>query len=172
MSLKSEINISKLAIITGEAGNMGQALVKKFIKQGHDLVGMVVAGECIPTNHRIEYFEKKTVEILSETEADKFVKEKTAANKKIDTAVLTVGGFAMGKIADTSAADILKQYKLNYETAYHAAGPVFLQIMKQGTGSIFLVGLRPGLSAGEGKGMTGYSLIKSLIFRLADLMNE
>ena len=82
MSLKSEINISKLAIITGEAGNMGQALVKKFIKQGHDLVGMVVAGECIPTNHRIEYFEKKTVDILSETEADKFVKEKTASNKK------------------------------------------------------------------------------------------
>ena len=93
MNLKSKLNISKLAIITGEAGNMGQALVKKFIKQGHDLVGTVVAGECIPTNHRIEYFEKKTVEILSETEADKFVKEKTAANKKIDTAVLNVGGF-------------------------------------------------------------------------------
>ena len=78
----------------------------------------------------------------------------------------------MGKIADTSAADILKQYKLNYETAYHAAGPVFLQILKQGTGRIFLVGSRPGLSAGEGKGMTGYSLVKSLIFRLADLIDE
>ena len=45
-------------------------------------------------------------------------------------------------------------------------------MMKQATGRIFLVGSRPGLSAGEGKGMTGYSLVKSLIFRLADLIDE
>ena len=43
---------------------------------------------------------------------------------RIDAAVLTVGGFAMGGIADTSTAEIAKQYTLNFETAYNVARPV------------------------------------------------
>jgi NAD(P)-dependent dehydrogenase (short-subunit alcohol dehydrogenase family) len=87
-------------------------------------------------------------------------------------AVLTVGGFAMGHIADTSTADILKQYKLNFETAYNIARPVFVQMMKQNGGRIFLIGSRPGLDATDSKGMVAYGLGKSLIFRLAELLND
>ena len=29
-------------------------------------------------------------------------------------------------------ADILKQHKLNFQTTYHVARPVFVQMMKQG----------------------------------------
>ena len=35
-----------------------------------------------------------------------------------------------------------------------------------------MVGSKPGLDARYGKGMVAYSLAKSLIFRLADLMND
>jgi NAD(P)-dependent dehydrogenase (short-subunit alcohol dehydrogenase family) len=45
-------------------------------------------------------------------------------------------------------------------------------MMKQKNGRIFLIGSRPGLEARSGKGMIAYSLAKSLIFRLAELMNE
>ena len=78
----------------------------------------------------------------------------------------------MGKIADTSSKDILKQYKLNFETAYHTARPIFLQMMKQKKGNIFLIGSKPGLDTKHGKGMVAYSLAKSLIFRLAELLNN
>ena len=78
----------------------------------------------------------------------------------------------MGKIESTSAADILKQYKLNFETAYHVARPVFVQMVKQRSGRIFMAGSKPGLDAKNGKGMVAYGLGKSLIFRLAELMNE
>jgi short-subunit dehydrogenase len=45
--------------------------------------------------------------------------------------------------------------------------------MKQrGKGRIFMVGSRPGLDMTQSKGMTAYGLTKSLIFRLAELMNE
>ena len=91
---------------------------------------------------------------------------------KLSAAILTVGGFAMGHIAETKTADIMKQYKLNFETAYNIARPVFLQMMKQNGGRIFLIGSRPGLEAKSGKGMIAYGLAKSLIFRLAELMNE
>lgn len=78
----------------------------------------------------------------------------------------------MGSIADTSSADLLKQYRLNVETAYHVARPVFVQMMKQGSGRIFLIGSRPGSDMRFSKGMTAYGMAKSLIFRLAELMNE
>ena len=78
----------------------------------------------------------------------------------------------MGKIADTNTTDIQKQYKLNFETAYNTARPVFVQMMKQNSGRIFMIGSKPGLSAANSKGMVAYGLAKSLIFRLAGLMND
>ena len=78
----------------------------------------------------------------------------------------------MGNIADTKTSDIAKQYQLNFETAYNIARPVFVQMMKQGSGRIFLIGSRPGLDMKNSKGMVAYGLGKSLIFRLAELMNE
>ena len=68
-------------------------------------------------------------------------------------------------------ADIAKQYKLNFETAYNVARPLFVQMMKQNNGRIFIIGSKPGLSSVNSKGMVAYGLAKSLIFRLAELMN-
>ena len=78
----------------------------------------------------------------------------------------------MGNIADTTMDDITQQYKLNFETVYNIARPVFLQMLKQNSGRIFLIGSKPGLNAKESKGKIAYGLSKSLIFRLAELMNN
>ena len=78
----------------------------------------------------------------------------------------------MGSLEKTSSAEIMDQYKLNFETAYHVARPCFTQMMKQQSGRIFLIGSKPGLSSAFSKGMIAYGLVKSLIFRLAELMND
>ena len=78
----------------------------------------------------------------------------------------------MGKIAETKTSDIAKQYKLNFETTYNIARPVFIEMLKQNSGRIFIVGSKPGLDARNSKGMAAYGLAKSLIFRLAELMND
>ena len=109
---------------------------------------------------------------MDEENAEQFAASVIKKHGRIDVAVLTVGGFAMGSIAETKTADIMKQYKLNFETAYNVARPSFVQMMAQKSGRIFIIGARPGLDAKNGKGMVAYSLAKSLIFRLADLMNE
>jgi NAD(P)-dependent dehydrogenase (short-subunit alcohol dehydrogenase family) len=44
-------------------------------------------------------------------------------------------------------------------------------MMKQGSGRIFLIGSRQGLNILKGKGALAYSLSKSLLFRLAELLN-
>jgi NAD(P)-dependent dehydrogenase (short-subunit alcohol dehydrogenase family) len=122
-------------------------------------------------NFPADSFEKVIVDLTNEDGSMKFVEAVISKYSSLDAAVLTVGGFAMGKIADTSSADILKQYKLNFETAFHVARPVFTQMMKQNSGRIFIIGSRPGLNAESGNGMVAYGLAKSLIVRLAELMN-
>lgn len=164
--------MTKIAIVTGSSGNLGQAVVKKFIAEGYKVIGTVTPGDTAPVAFPAGRFEKVAVDLMKEDDSAVFVKSVIEKHKNIDAAVLTVGGFAMGKITDTSTADIYKQYKLNFETAYNTARPVFVQMLKQNSGRIFLIGSRPGLDAKSGKGMVAYGLAKSLIFRLAELLND
>ena len=162
----------KTAIVTGASGNMGHAVVQKFIEEGYNVVGTIIPNEKTELSFPAGKFEKVVVDLMNESEAAKFVKGVAAKYNSLDAAVLTVGGFAIGKIADTKTSDIANQYKLNFETAYNVARPVFMQMMKQNEGRIFIIGSKPGLSERDGKRMVAYSLAKSLIFRLAELMNE
>jgi NAD(P)-dependent dehydrogenase (short-subunit alcohol dehydrogenase family) len=162
----------KTVIVTGASGNLGQAVVKKFLQEGYHVVGTVISNDAVPVDFLNEHFEKGIVNLLDEENSRQFVESVATKHGSIDAAVLTVGGFAMGKIADTGTADILKQYKLNFETAYNAARPIFSQMLKQNSGRIFLVGSRPGINTKHSKGMVAYGLSKSLIFRLAELMNN
>lgn len=161
---------AKTAIITGAAGNLGKAVVKNFIEKNYQVIGTILnknesykAGE--------SNFEEAELDLLNEEDCQKFVDGVVIKNKVIDIAVLTAGGFTMGNIAQTKTGDIMKQYQLNFETAYNIARPVFIQMMKQNSGRIFLIGSRQGLDISKAKGVTAYGLSKSLIFSLAALMN-
>lgn len=160
------------AIVTGASGNMGQAVVKKFLAEGYNVIGTVIPGDTVPMDIDYTNFEKVVADLGNEVDAANFIESAVSKYKRIDAAVLTVGGFAMGTIADTKTSDITNQYKLNFETAYNVARPVFLHMIQQNTGRIFLIGSRPGLNAGSSKGMIAYGLAKSLIFRLAEMMND
>jgi len=162
----------KTAIVTGASGNMGQAVVKKFIDQGFKVIGTVIPNDPVAMDFPADKFEKLVVDLMNEDAAQQFIDTILSTHKTIDAAILTVGGFAMGKIVETKTSDILKQYKLNFETAYNVARPIFTQMLKQNSGRIFLIGSKPGLDHRNGKGMVAYGLAKSLIFRLAELMND
>ncbi|MEO8961844.1 MAG: SDR family NAD(P)-dependent oxidoreductase [Ginsengibacter sp.] len=165
----------KTAIITGASGNLGKAVVKKFIDNEYTVWGTVHSNSGknnskgnAQTNQR---FNEVSLDLLNEDACRKLVDLVVDNNQQIDVAVLTAGGFAMGDIAKTKTSDIAKQYQLNFETAYNIARPVFIQMMKQNNGRIFLVGSRQGLDILKGKGALAYSFSKSLLFRLAEVMN-
>ncbi|HEU4858952.1 MAG TPA: SDR family NAD(P)-dependent oxidoreductase [Chitinophagaceae bacterium] len=169
--------MGKIAIVTGASGNMGQAVIKKFIDEGYKVIGTIIPNDPVPIDPIAIGFpedklEKIVVDLMNEDDSEKFVANVVSKYGSVDAAVLTVGGFAMGSIAETKTSDIAKQYRLNFETAYNAARPIFVQMLKQNSGRIFIIGSRPGLEAKSGKGMVAYGLAKSLIFRLAQLMND
>ncbi len=162
----------KVAIVTGASGNLGQAVIKKFLTKDYYVTGTVVPNDSVVIDIRGKNFETAVVDLMQEDLAQQFVDLMSEKHGSIDVAILTVGGFTMGNIINTTTFDIAKQYKLNFETAYNVARPVFTQMMKQGSGRIFLIGSKPGADMKNSKGMVAYGLGKSLIFRLAELMNE
>jgi NAD(P)-dependent dehydrogenase (short-subunit alcohol dehydrogenase family) len=167
-----ESAMQKTTLITGAHGNLGRAVVQRFLVDQSVVIGVDATKHSSSENESVANCEFHTVDLMNEDAANAFVQSVVAKHSRIDVAVLTVGGFAMGSIAETKTSDIAQQYKLNFETAYNVARPVFLQMMKQGAGRLFLVGARPALSAAGSKGMVAYGLAKSLIFRLAEMMND
>jgi NAD(P)-dependent dehydrogenase (short-subunit alcohol dehydrogenase family) len=161
----------KTAIVTGGSGNLGQAIIKKFIAEDYFVIGTVIPNDPAPFNYPAESFEKAVVDLTSEEDSQEFVDFVISKYGNVSVAILTVGGFTAGNIAETKTSDIRKQYRLNFETAYNIARPVFLQMIKQGSGRIFFPGSKPGLDARNGKSTVAYGLAKSLLFRLADLFN-
>jgi NAD(P)-dependent dehydrogenase (short-subunit alcohol dehydrogenase family) len=157
-------------LVTGAAGNLGTAIVDRFLAGGHTVVGFDTfqKGD-FPKGGLSKRVE---VDLADEMHTQLAVGRMIVEFGGIDVAVLTAGGFAMGSIAETGSAQLMQQYRLNFETAYNAARPVFLHMMERKKGRIFLVGARPATDMKQAKGMTAYALSKSLIFRLAELLNE
>ena len=162
----------KNILITGSNGNLGQAVAIKFLNEGYHVTGTISPGSKVATNIHFANYNQVSVDLTDATASHNFIATVIDDFGFIDIAVLTAGGFAMGNMDNTASADIMHQYKLNFETAFNVARPVFKQMMLQNNGRIFLIGSRPGLDAIHGKGMIAYALSKSLLFRLADLMNE
>lgn len=162
--------MKKTAIITGVAGNLGKAVTKRFIDEGYYVVGTIL-NKSVAAYFQKSSFEEETLDLLDEKNCQKFVDDVVEKQGEINVAVLTAGGFTMGNIDSTTVANMYKQYQLNFETAYNMARPIFIQMIKQNNGRIFLIGSRAGLETSNSKGTIAYSLSKSLIFRLAEIMN-
>ena len=161
----------KNIIITGANGNLGNAVVKKFLENEYKVVAVDSADNHLKFEKNNAQFEFKSVDLSNEEAASSFVAATITSSKKIDGALLLVGGFAMGNVEKTSGADIDKMITLNFKTAYFLARPLFQHMLNNGSGRIVFVGARPALKAEQGKGAVAYALSKSLLFKLAELLN-
>lgn len=161
----------KTVIVTGATGNLGNAVIRKFLQEEYMVIGTTTKPATTEFDDH-PGFESFAVDLTDETATGSFVASLLAKYPVIDAAVFTAGGFAMGKIEESGQDEIMGQYKLNFLTTYNPARLIFAQMLRQKKGRIFMTGSKPGLDMKIGKGMTGYALSKSLVFRLAELMNE
>jgi NAD(P)-dependent dehydrogenase (short-subunit alcohol dehydrogenase family) len=165
-------NQMKTIIITGANGSLGVATTKKFLDKGYRVIATVIHEDLSRdlTGHPNLYVE--IVNLADETEAGAFVRRSISKFKQIDGALMLVGGFAEGNINVTGGAELEKQISLNFETAYFVARPLFRYMHEKGKGRLVFIGARPALNPTDGKNMLAYALGKSLLFKLAELLNE
>jgi NAD(P)-dependent dehydrogenase (short-subunit alcohol dehydrogenase family) len=159
-------------LITGANGNLGTAVTNTFLKQGYKVVATVINEEEkkeLPQNENLQI---EVVNLTNESETASFVQNAIEKYKKVDGALLLVGGFAMGDIRVTKTDEIKKQISLNFDTAYNVARPLFQHMIENNNGRIVFIGARPAIQADAGKNLLAYGLSKSLLFKLAEYLNE
>jgi NAD(P)-dependent dehydrogenase (short-subunit alcohol dehydrogenase family) len=158
-------------LITGANGNLGAATVKKFLDEGYRVIAIDHSGTHLGFAAGHENFQLKSVDVSDEQAVSTFLEEIIELYDSIDAAIMLVGGFAMGDIAATDGAAMRKMYSLNFESAYFVARPLFQHMLDKGYGRLVFIGARPALRPEQGKGILAYSLTKSLLFHLAELLN-
>ncbi|HWA32974.1 MAG TPA: SDR family NAD(P)-dependent oxidoreductase [Cyclobacteriaceae bacterium] len=161
----------KNILITGASGNLGQAVVKKFLSEGHRVIATVAHGTELPFKTSDELATIAS-DLSNEVTVNGMIGDIVTRYATIDAALLLVGGWSGGTIADTDGIALKKMFSLNFETAYYVARPVFRQMMQQPAGGrIVFIGARPALQAKDGKTSLAYGLSKSLVFKLSEYLN-
>jgi NAD(P)-dependent dehydrogenase (short-subunit alcohol dehydrogenase family) len=161
----------KNVIITGANGNMGSAVVKKFMSGDYHVIGVDHSGSHLGFAEGHSNFELHQVSLDNEETAQEFFLEISSLKGNIDAGLLLVGGFAMGNIETTDIAALQSMFTLNFQTVYNCARPLFQHMMSRNNGRLVFVGAKPALDAATGKDMIAYALSKSLLFNLADMLN-
>ncbi|HUM47348.1 MAG TPA: SDR family NAD(P)-dependent oxidoreductase, partial [Chitinophagales bacterium] len=162
---------TKTVIITGANGNLGTAVVKKFLESGYKVVATVIHESMLDAFEKHERLEVSAVDLANEADTSSFISTTISKYKTVDATLMLAGGFAAGDISKTASGDVLKMVTLNFETAYHVARPLFEHMKQNDSGRLIFVGARPALNANAGKNMIAYALSKSMVIKLAELLN-
>jgi NAD(P)-dependent dehydrogenase (short-subunit alcohol dehydrogenase family) len=165
----------KSIIVTGAAGNMGKAVVKKLAQDGHQIYAVLGLGEnslVFNENIHSSSIETQFLNLTDETVSEGYVKGILTKDQKVDTAICIVGGWQPGTIAETTGYELDKMIKLNFTTAFNIVRPLLGHFEKQGHGQFIFIGARPAINPAEAKNQVAYALSKSLLFRLAEIVND
>jgi NAD(P)-dependent dehydrogenase (short-subunit alcohol dehydrogenase family) len=163
----------KNAIITGGAGNLGRAVVKKFLESGYRVAVTLEPNVQVDEQFRnqspdLDLYE---LDVTDEKKSEVFVKQCAEKYGRIDAVVMLVGGFALGTIKEISQVSVEKMLRLNFYSALAIAKPSFEVMKIQKGGRLIFIGARAGLDLKNGTYAVEYGLSKSLLFRLSELFN-
>ncbi len=158
-------------IITGAAGNLGRSVTQKMLYRGFR-VDAPLGPNDDPGFLDHEHLHTESVNLLEEDLTRDYIERVADWSDELRGGILLVGGFTAGNLSETDSATVEKMFNLNFKTAYHSVRPLLKVLEKQNrAGQIVLVGSGPALQPEVGKDLVAYSLSKSLIFRLAELVN-
>ncbi|GAB3908820.1 SDR family NAD(P)-dependent oxidoreductase [Larkinella knui] len=157
-------------LLTGGAGGLGRSITQNLLKNGHTVLATLEpGGHTLDPQPNLFSYE---LDLTDEAGCQTLVQKVAAEHGGIDAAIMLVGGFAMGSVVDTDFAAIDRMIRLNFQTTYQVARPVFDQMSRQVDGGRFvLIGARPALMPSAGKNMVAYALSKSLVIHLSEILN-
>lgn len=163
----------QIAVITGGAGNLGRAVVKKFLELGYRVAVTLEPSAPVDEAFRNQspLLDLYELDVTDEEKSANFIKQCAKRYARIDVAIMLVGGFALGTLADLNQASIEKMLRLNFYSALAIAKPAFEAMKAQKGGRLVFIGARAGLDLKNGAYAVEYGLSKSLLFRISELFN-
>ena len=113
----------------------------------------------------------QVVDLTDETAVRSLISWLIQTYKGIDAALLLAGGYVSGGMGGATGNEVKTMFAVNFETAYNVARPLYGHMCGRGKGRIVLMGARPALEPSAAKTAVAYALSKSLLFKLAEILN-
>jgi NAD(P)-dependent dehydrogenase (short-subunit alcohol dehydrogenase family) len=158
-------------IITGSTGNLGRAVTQKMVTLGYRVIGTKEPDDPFEFGS-LKGVILRPLDLMDEQAVFDWVLRMGEKEENLAAGILLVGGFAMGNLKETSGEKLRRMLRLNFMTAYYMVRPLVEVFKKQGRGGhIILIGARPALQPEDGQEVISYALSKSLLIRLAEIIN-
>ncbi len=157
-------------LLTGATGGLGHVVAQTLLNEGHH----VIATRAYSDNPRnlIAGVVTYELDLADEPQVYRFVQQAVAKHGPIDAAVLLAGAYEGGSLAETDGALLDRMITVNFKTAYNVVRPLFAHMTEQPNGGRFvLIGARQPLNPQLGQQSVAYTVSKSLLFQLSDLIN-
>ena len=160
-----------VVMITGAAGQLGAAVVRRFHDQGAQLVLLDRDAKALASHFgALARTQLLAVDLLARDEVAERVRAALGPAGRVDVLCHLAGGFHMGEpvhATPASAWDFMMN--LNAASLIHVAAAVVPRMLAQGSGRIVTVGAGGGVKGGAQMG--AYSAAKSALMRLTESMS-
>lgn len=163
--------MNKTILITGAAGNLGQACTRYFLEAGATVIALVSKrnADSLQSAEKLQVY---TADLTKESEVINVINA-VSASQKIDAGLFLAGGFSGGSLEKTNSEMIQRMFSINFETAFFISKALFLKMQdQQKGGSLVFVSSQTGIEPSQGKSAVAYTLSKSLLVPFADILNE
>ncbi len=159
-------------VVTGGTGALGSAVVGALIEAGAVChIPYIVAAEAEHFAWR-SHARVRLVEGMNLTD-ENAVGRLFAGVPRLWASIHLVGGFAMGPVAQTAKADLMKQLDMNFITAFLCCRGAVNAIGRAAEGGrIVNVAARPALEWRAGAGMVAYAASKAAVAALTVALAE
>lgn len=165
----------KVVIVTGAAGNVGGAVIRLLAERGahvvaldavHEQLEQAVAALPGPGRH----LALPGVDLADQEACIRAAARAAEARGRIDGAVSTVGGFAMGALADSEPDLWDRMLTINLRTLVNVYRAVVPPMQRAGKGSLVGIGATAALRAPAG--LAAYAASKSGVLRLTESLAD
>lgn len=154
----------KVVMITGAMGGLGQTVTGAFSQAGAKV--MVVGRE--RPEKLPEGLLGLSADVTDEAEVQRLMKEAVQKTTRLDCLINLVGGFAMGRLAETDASLWSRMLSLNLTSAFLLSREATRLMVKQGFGRIIHMAARAAVDPFPGAG--GYIVSKSGLLALIKVL--
>ena len=169
------MNKEQVVLVTGPAGNLGQAVVRKFIQYQARLILVdrhpTRIQEMLPgLEDSPDHLLISGVDLLHREDVLRAVDLGLNTFGRIDCLIHTAGGFQMGeRISEITMDSFDYLIDLNVKSTLNITGAVIPSMVERNYGKIVTIGARPAF---EGKARMGaYSASKAAVLRLTETMS-
>ncbi|NGZ94568.1 MAG: short-chain dehydrogenase [Nitrospira sp. WS110] len=162
-------------VVTGGAGALGVAVVRKLVGEG-----AVCHVPCVLEKDRetVSALNSQLVRAVAEVD---LTKERAvidyysdvAASGQLWGSIHLVGGFFAAPLLETSGKDFVRQFELNALTAFFCSQEAVRHIGQTGRGGCIVnVAARPAVEPRTGSGLLAYTAAKSAVATISQSMGE